>query len=119
MRKAHFSAPSHARRIIMSAPLSKELRAKHNVRSLPLREKDFVRIKTGQNKNREGTITRVYRKRWCIYVDKLVVHKKNGKTPPIPIQASNVEITKLHRDASRQRLLTRKDRSKTAKAAAQ
>ena len=31
-RKAHFSAPSGERRIIMSAPLSKELREKHNVR---------------------------------------------------------------------------------------
>jgi hypothetical protein len=34
-RKAHFSAPSSERRVIMSAPLSKELREKYNVR-LPL-----------------------------------------------------------------------------------
>ena len=32
-RKAHFSAPSSVRRVIMSAPLSKELREKHNVRT--------------------------------------------------------------------------------------
>lgn len=32
-RKAHFSAPSSERRVIMSAPLSKELREKHNVRT--------------------------------------------------------------------------------------
>lgn len=31
-RKAHFSAPSSIRRNIMSAPLSKELREKYNVR---------------------------------------------------------------------------------------
>lgn len=31
-RKAHFSAPSSERRVIMSAPLSKELREKYNVR---------------------------------------------------------------------------------------
>lgn len=30
-RKAHFSAGSGERRVIMSAPLSKELREKHNV----------------------------------------------------------------------------------------
>lgn len=30
-RKAHFSAPSNVRRVIMSAPLNKELREKHNV----------------------------------------------------------------------------------------
>lgn len=42
-RKAHFSAPSSERRVIMSAPLSKELREKHNVRRLlyspPLRSR--------------------------------------------------------------------------------
>jgi uncharacterized protein YqjF (DUF2071 family) len=31
-RKAYFSAPSDVRRKLMSAPLSKELREKHNVR---------------------------------------------------------------------------------------
>ena len=41
-RKAHFTAPSSVRRVIMSAPLSKELRAKYNVRSLPLRKDDEV-----------------------------------------------------------------------------
>jgi ribosomal protein uL24 len=30
-RKSHFGAPSSVRRTIMSAPLSKELREKHNV----------------------------------------------------------------------------------------
>lgn len=32
-RSAHFNAPSSERRVIMSAPLSKELREKYNVRS--------------------------------------------------------------------------------------
>ncbi|KAK3006162.1 hypothetical protein RJ639_015724, partial [Escallonia herrerae] len=31
-RKAHFTAPSSVRRVLMSAPLSADLRAKHNVR---------------------------------------------------------------------------------------
>ena len=31
-RKAHFSAPSHKRRVLMSAPLSKELADKYHVR---------------------------------------------------------------------------------------
>ena len=33
-RKAHFDAPGHIRRKIMSAPLNKELRGEHGVRSL-------------------------------------------------------------------------------------
>ncbi|KAF6018261.1 RpL26 [Bugula neritina] len=43
-RKRHFQAPSHVRRTIMSAPLSKEMRAKHNVRSLPIRKDDEVQV---------------------------------------------------------------------------
>lgn len=31
-RKLHYGAPSSTRRVILSAPLSKELREKHNVR---------------------------------------------------------------------------------------
>jgi len=34
-RAAHFKAPSSQRRVIMSAPLSKELREKYNVRLQP------------------------------------------------------------------------------------
>lgn len=43
-RKAHFTAPSHIRRRLMSAPLSKELRQKYNVRSMPVRKDDEVQV---------------------------------------------------------------------------
>lgn len=43
-RKRHFNAPSHIRRKIMSAPLSKELRQKHSVRSIPIRKDDEVQV---------------------------------------------------------------------------
>merc|ERR1712113_1373975 len=43
-RKAHFNAPSHLRRKIMSASLSKELRGQYNVRSMPLVKDDEVKI---------------------------------------------------------------------------
>lgn len=43
-RKRHFSAPSHIRRKLMSAPLSKELRNKYNVRSMPIRKDDEVQV---------------------------------------------------------------------------
>ena len=50
-RKAHFTAPSHLRRKIMSAPLSKDLRLKYNVRSLPIRKDDEVLVVRGTNLN--------------------------------------------------------------------
>ena len=43
-RKRHFSAPSHIRRRLMSAPLSKELRTKYGVRSMPVRKDDEVQV---------------------------------------------------------------------------
>ena len=58
-RAAHFGAPSSVRRNIMSSALSKELRGKHNVRSLPIRKDDEVRIVRGKLKGREGKVTQV------------------------------------------------------------
>merc|ERR1712096_179403 len=46
-RKRHFSAPSHIRRRLMSAPLSKELRTKYGVRSMPVRKDDEVQVVRG------------------------------------------------------------------------
>ena len=44
-RKRHFNAPSHIRRKMMSAPLSKELKAKYGVRSMPIRKVGFYYFK--------------------------------------------------------------------------
>lgn len=44
-RKRHFSAPSHIRRKLMSAPLSKELKQKYNVRTMPIRKDDEVQVR--------------------------------------------------------------------------
>lgn len=44
-RKRHFNAPSHKKRQIMSAALSKELRVKYNVRSMPVRKDDEVQVR--------------------------------------------------------------------------
>lgn len=43
-RKRHFSAPSHIRRKLMTAPLSKELKSKYNVRNMPVRKDDEVQV---------------------------------------------------------------------------
>ena len=64
-RKAHFTASSTERRTIMSAPLSKDLVAKYNVRSMPVRKDDEVLVVRGTYKNREGKITTCYRKK-CV-----------------------------------------------------
>merc|ERR1712098_494653 len=110
-RKAHFNAPSHIRRKLMSAPLSKELRTKYNVRSLPVRKDDEVQVVRGHLKDREGKVTAVYRKKWVLHIERITRDKANGMTTPVGVAASKVVITKLKLDKDRKNLLERKNRS--------
>merc|ERR1712205_67905 len=89
-RKAHFSAPSHIRRKVMTASLSKDLRTKHGVRSLPIRKDDEVQIVRGK------------------HVDRIIKEKTNGAQVPVPIHPSKVQITKLKLDKDRKALIERK-----------
>lgn len=52
-RKRHFNAPSHIRRKMMSSPLSKDLRQKYNVRSMPIRKDDEVQVVRGHHKSQQ------------------------------------------------------------------
>lgn len=110
-RKAHFTAPSHKRRVIMSAPLSKELRAKYNVRSLPIRKDDEVMIVKGKHNSREGKVTNVFRSKFAINVERVSRDKANGQTHNIPIKANKVVITKIRLDKDRKAILERKNRA--------
>jgi len=61
-RKRHFSAPSSVRRKLLSAPLSKDLRTKHNVRSMPVRKDDEVIVTRGHYKGQQPA--KVLQVRW-------------------------------------------------------
>ncbi|KAI1418085.1 putative 60S ribosomal protein L26-1 [Hypoxylon sp. FL1857] len=106
-RKAHFSASSGERRVIMSAPLSKELREKYNVRSIPIRKDDEVTIVRGSNKGREGKVTSVYRLKYQIHIERVTREKASGQSVPLGIHPSKVVITKLKLDKDRENILER------------
>ncbi|KAL2159759.1 hypothetical protein VTH06DRAFT_1892 [Thermothelomyces fergusii] len=106
-RKAHFTAPSSVRRVIMSAPLSKELREKYNVRSIPIRKDDEVQIVRGINKGKEGKVTSVYRLKYVIHVERVTREKATGQSVPVGIHPSKVVITKLKLDKDRENILAR------------
>ncbi len=55
-----------------------------------------------------GKVTSVYRRRYCIYIDRIVKEKANGAQVNVPIHPSNVQITKLKLDKDRKDLLERK-----------
>lgn len=107
-RKAYFNAPSSERRVMMSAPLSKELREQYGVKSLPVRKNDQVLVVRGSKKGSEGSISSVYRLKFAIQLEKLTKEKSNGASVPINIHPSKVVITKLHLDKDRKNLITRK-----------
>ncbi|KPM39337.1 hypothetical protein AK830_g7253 [Neonectria ditissima] len=106
-RAAHFKAPSDRRRVIMSAPLSKELREKYNVRSIPIRKDDEVTIVRGSNKGREGKVISVYRLKYVIHVERITRDKASGQSVPLGLHPSNVVITKLKLDKDREDILAR------------
>lgn len=107
-RKAHFTSSSVERRVILSAPLSKELRKEYNIKSLPIRQNDEVLVVRGSKKGSEGKVNSVYRLKFGVQVEKLEKEKSNGATVPINVHPSKVVITKLHLDKDRKALIARK-----------
>ncbi|XP_046327406.1 large ribosomal subunit protein uL24-like [Haliotis cracherodii] len=112
-RKRHFNAPSHIRRKIMSSALSKELRQKYNVRSMPIRKDDEVQVVRGHYKGQQvGKVVQVYRKKYVIYIERIQREKANGATVHVGIHPSKVVLVKLKMDKDRKRILERKARSR-------
>lgn len=86
----------------MSVRLSKELRAKHHIRAIPVRVGDEISVRRGKwAKKGVAKVIQVYRKRWVIHVEKFTRDKQNGQTVQIPFQPSNCVIQKLHLDQAR------------------
>merc|ERR1712002_87208 len=112
-RKAHFSAPSNIRRKLMSAPLSKELRQKYSVRSVPVRKDDEVLVTRGPFKSAQaGKVISVYRKKWVLHIERVQREKANGATVNVGVRPSKVEIVRLKMDRDRKKILERKNKTK-------
>ncbi|XP_059159618.1 large ribosomal subunit protein uL24-like [Physella acuta] len=108
-RACHFNAPSHIRRKIMSAPLSKELRTKYNVRSMPIRKGDEVQVVRGHYIGQQlGKVVQDYRKKFVVYIERFQIEKANGATVHVGIHPSKTVIVKLKLDKNRKKILERK-----------
>ena len=92
-RQRHFTAPSHIRRKIMSAPLSKELRKKYNVRSIPIRKDDEVMVTRGHYKGQQtGKVLECYRRKYVCHIERIQREKANGATVHVGIHPSKVKL---------------------------
>ncbi|XP_061041246.1 ribosomal protein uL24-like [Eubalaena glacialis] len=110
--KRHFNAPSHVRSKIMSSPLSKELRQKYNVHSMPIRKDDEVQVVRGHYRGQQiGKVVQVYRKEYVIYIER-VQREANGTTVHVGIHPSKVVITRLKLDKYQKKILERKAKSR-------
>merc|ERR1712243_25452 len=114
-RKRHFTAPSHIRRKLMTAPLSKELRTKYNIRNIPIRKDDEVQVVRGHYKGQQvGKVTQCYRKKFMVYIERIQREKANGATVPVGIHPSKVVIVKLKMDKDRKAIVERRAKGRLA-----
>ncbi|XP_043737296.1 60S ribosomal protein L26-like [Cervus elaphus] len=114
-RKRHFNAPSHIRRKVMSYPLSKELRQKYNVRSMPIRKDDEVQVVRRHYRGQQtGKVVQVYRKKYGIYTERVHREKANGTAVHVGIHPSKVVTTRLKLDKGHKKILQRKAKSRQA-----
>uniref|UniRef100_A0A2P2HXK7 60S ribosomal protein L26-like n=2 Tax=Hirondellea gigas TaxID=1518452 RepID=A0A2P2HXK7_9CRUS len=115
MRKRFFQANKNLRRYLMSAPLSKDLRTKYNVRTMPIHKEDEVQVMRGHYKGQQvGKVINVYRKKMAIYIERIQREKANGSTSHIGIHPSNVCIVKLKMTDNRKKLLERRAAGRAA-----
>lgn len=97
-RKFRYNAPLHIKGKFLSINLSKELRKKHNKRSLRARVGDKVKVLRGQFKGREGPIDEIDMKNMKVYITKIEVTKREGAKVRVPINPSNLQIIELKLD---------------------
>jgi large subunit ribosomal protein L24 len=99
-RKATYDAPTHKRRKLMSSHLSPELRVKYDIRSLPVRKGDVVKVLRGDAgekgvRGKEGRVTDVFRRDLRIAVEGVNVKKADNSEVARKIHPSNVMIVRL------------------------
>jgi len=96
-RKARGEAPLHKRRRMVSAHLDSALMREYNIRSVPVRKGDTVRIVRGSSdlKGSENKVASIDLKNYKIIIENITVPKADGTQTERPIDPSNVIITKL------------------------
>jgi len=100
-RKARANAPLSARRKLLSAPLSKELKAQNKRNAAPVRAGDEIKVLRGKHSKQTGLVESVDVKASKIYVKGITSKRTDGKEAMKPIDPSNVLIIKLKEDPKR------------------
>jgi len=113
-RKFLYTAPLHVRRKLLSAHLSKDLRAKYKTRSFPIRKNDEVELMRGKFKGKKGKVTSVDYKNYRIYVESVSRKRTAGTEAQVAVHPSKVRIFNLDlSDKKRLKSMERKMKKET------
>jgi large subunit ribosomal protein L26e len=94
----------------MVSPLSKELKLKYSVKSIPIRKEDQVLVVRGFHKGKIGKVVQCQRKIFKVFIDCVSKMKSNKMNAFIPISSSNIVITRLFLNSERKNYLKDKKR---------
>lgn len=96
-RKWRANAPLHKRKRMISAHLDTPLITEYNVRSLPVRKGDTVKVLRGNKdfKSSEAKVARVDLKSCKIVIENVTIPKADGTQKQKPVDPSDVLLTKL------------------------
>ena len=86
------NAPLHVKQKFIAAPLTKELRKKHNKRSLTIRKGDTIKVLRGQFKKQTGKIVDVNLITTKVHVEGIQHIKRDGTKTYFPLHPSNLQI---------------------------
>ncbi|MGC9517375.1 MAG: 50S ribosomal protein L24 [Methanomicrobiales archaeon] len=108
-RKFIHNAPLHKRNKMMGVTLSDELKSKYEIRSLPVRSGDTVRVMRGNFKDHEGKVEKIDLKHYKVMVEGVIIKKPDGNQVYSTIHPSNLMIVELNLDDDeRNQILERK-----------
>lgn len=100
-RKYRYEAPLHTRHTFLSAHLSKELRTKYGMRSIPLRTGDEVLVMRGSFAQKKGKVLKADVKRSSVTIEGLTRKKADGSKVNTYFDPSKLQIVALKLDDPR------------------
>lgn len=107
-RKYRHNAPLHLRHGMLAAHLHKSLRKEFGTRAMPVRKGDEVEIMRGEFKGRRGAVSHVDTKKLKVYIENIKRKKVSGQEMQVPVDPSNLMITKLEmEDKERKKIFSR------------
>ena len=95
-RKALYTALPPERRRRMTVLLSRELRTRFRLRSVPVRKGDTVRVLSGSFVGREERVAKVDRRDYAVTLDNVTLKAADEKLKPLALRPAHLVITRLN-----------------------